>query len=79
MNIEEEINQTIKDINSLGFEKKMNLNAKEVATILGVSPSSIENWRKQGIGFNHIQIGGRYLFPKRALAEYIVLKTIKTI
>ena len=45
-NIDEEINKFLEEINKMGFRDKMNLNSSETARIIGVSPSSIENWRK---------------------------------
>lgn len=79
MNKNEEIEQYIQEINSYGFEKKMHLSTKELAKILGVSPSSIDNWRKQGISIDYIEIGSRILFPKRAIAEFLARKRIKTV
>ena len=64
MNLNEEIKQYMEQINNLGFEKILNLNSKQTAGILGVSASSIETWRKQGIGIDYIEIGGRILYPK---------------
>ena len=57
MNLNEEINQYMQQINNLGFEKILNLNSKQTAGILGVSASSIETWRKQGIGIDYIEVG----------------------
>lgn len=43
MKINEEINQYMEQIDKLGFEKILNLNSKQTASILGVSASSIKN------------------------------------
>ncbi|MDN5045403.1 DNA-binding protein [Aliarcobacter butzleri] len=78
MNIEEEINQKIEEINSLGFKDKINLNVKETARVLGVSSSSLDNYRKMGIGVDYIEVGSRILYPKRAIGEYLVRSLIRT-
>ncbi|MDN5104138.1 hypothetical protein O8C79_02370 [Aliarcobacter butzleri] len=78
MNFEEEINKKIEEINSLGFKDKINLNVKEAAKVLGVSPSSLDNYRKMGIGADYIELAGRRLYPKRALGEYLVRSLIRT-
>ena len=79
MNLNEEINQYMQQINNLGFEKILNLNSKQTAGILGVSASSIETWRKQGIGIDYIEIGGRILYPKLEIAKFQVTRKIKTL
>lgn len=78
MNINDEIKMYLEQIDKLGFEKKLNLNSKQAAQILGVSPSSVEAWRKQGIGLDYIEVGGRILYPKLKIAEFQVLKKVKT-
>lgn len=78
MNIQDEINIYMEQIDNLGFEKKLNLNSKQTAEILGVSPSSVEAWRKQGIGVDYIQVGGRILYPKLKIAEFQAMRKIKT-
>ncbi len=70
MNINEDIKQYMEQIDKLGFEKILNLNSKQTASILGVSASSIEAWRKQGIGIDYIEVGGRILYPKLKIAEF---------
>ncbi len=78
MNINEEIKQYMEQIDKLGYEKILNLNSKQTAGILGVSPSSIESWRKQGIGLDYIEVGGRILYPKLKIAEFQANKKIRT-
>ena len=46
MNIEEEIEKYEKEIKALGLTKGLNLNSKQTAQVIGVSPSTIEKWRK---------------------------------
>ena len=78
MNIQDEIKIYIEQIDKLGFENKLNLNSKQTAQILGVSPSTIEAWRKQGIGIDYIEVGGRILYPKLKIAEFQVMRKVKT-
>jgi hypothetical protein len=78
MNIQDEIKIYMDQIDKLGFEKKLNLNSKQTAQILGVSPSSVESWRKQGIGVDYIEVGGRILYPKLKIAEFQAIRKIKT-
>ncbi len=79
MNLNEEIKQYMEQINKLGFEKILNLNCKQAANILGVSASSLETWRKQGIGISYIVIGGRILYPKLEIAKFQATRKIKTL
>ena len=78
MNLNEEINQYMQQINNLGFEKILNLNSKQTAGILGVSASTVEAWRKQGIGIEYIEVGGRILYPKLKIAEFQANRKIRT-
>lgn len=78
MNINEEIKQYMEQINEMGYKDRLNLNAKQAASILGVSASSIENWRKQGIGIDFVEIGGRILYPKLKIAEFQANRKVKT-
>lgn len=78
MNLEEEINKKIEEINSLGFKDKINLNVRETAKVLGVSPSSVDNYRKQGVAIDYIELGGRILYPKKAIGEFLVRSLIRT-
>ena len=78
MNIEEEIEKYEKEIKALGLSKGLNLNSKQTAQVIGVSPSTIEKWRKEGIGIDHIIVGGRCFYAIRAIARFQVLNQIKT-
>lgn len=77
-NIEEEVNKNLQDINDLGFKKCLTLNTKQVSNVVGVSPSTIENWRKEGIGPSPTIVGGRCLYSKRKIAEWLATSNIKT-
>ena len=78
MNTNEEIKQYLEQIDKLGYEKILNLNSKQTAQIIGVSASTIEAWRKQGIGVDYIEVGGRVLYPKLKIAEFQANRKVKT-
>jgi predicted site-specific integrase-resolvase len=72
----------IEEINKISFlhKKAIAFNQSQTAELLGVSPSTLENWRKEGIGIEYIKAGngkrGRILYPKNKIAEYLS-RTIK--
>lgn len=57
------------------------LNQKQTAEIIGVSSSTLDNWRREGIGPSYKKIDngkrGRVLYVKTELLEWLN-KTIKT-
>jgi DNA-binding XRE family transcriptional regulator len=73
------ITQLIKMIDETDpkFKKKIGLNQREVAGTLGCSSSTLEARRKDGTGIEWIQMGGRIIYPKIKIAEYLA-NTIKT-
>lgn len=78
MSIQDDITTYLNQINQMGFEKILNLNSKQTAQIIGVSASTIEAWRKQGIGIEYIEVGGRILYPKLKIAEFQANRKTKT-
>lgn len=73
------IKETMDQITAAGY-KKIVLNEKEVSEITGVSSSCLSNWRKDGIGMPFKKMNGKrgkVMYPKRDLAEWIVLGNIK--
>jgi DNA-binding XRE family transcriptional regulator len=74
------IEEQIKIIDQINpkFKKKIGLNQKELADILGVSSSTIEARRKDGTGVEYIALGGRYIYPKIKIAEYMINTTVRT-
>ncbi len=78
MSIQDDITTYLNQINAMGFEKILNLNSKQTAQIIGVSASTIEAWRKQGIGIDFIEVGGRILYPKLKIAEFQANRKTKT-
>ena len=63
------------------FKKLICLNTKQAAEALGLSSSSLEVYRQEGLGPEYIKIErgkkGRILYPKIAIAEWLS-RTIKT-
>lgn len=50
------------------------LNQNQVAKILGVSPSTLENWRKECYGPSFIKPSpgkGRILYPKHEIVKFL--------
>ncbi len=78
MNIEEENKKKEKEIKALGLTKGLNLNSKQTAQVIGVSASTIEKWRREGIGIDHIISGKRVMYAIRSIARWQVLSQIKT-
>lgn len=77
MNLEEQIKINIDDINEAGYKNKLMLSSSDVAKILGVSPSTIEKWRREAIGPCYKTVGGRIMYPKREIANWMT-ETVKT-
>lgn len=48
------------------------LNTKDVSSLIGVSPSTIENWRKQAVGIEFIEANGRILYRKDKVVEFLL-------
>lgn len=73
------VSQQIKIIDEINpsFKKKIGLNQKQVAELLGCSSSTLEARRREGKGIEWIQMGGRIIYPKIKIAEYLA-NTIKT-
>ena len=78
MNIETEIEKYEKEIKDLNITKGLNLNSKQTSQVIGVSPSTIEKWRKESVGIDYIVVCGRIMYPIRAIARFQVLKQVKT-
>ncbi len=78
------ITHIIEEINKIDekFKKLIALNQRQAADAIGVSSSTMESWRKEGLGPNYIKMNtgkrGRVLYPKTAIAEWLVSHSIKT-
>lgn len=77
MNLEEQIKINIDDINEAGHKKKLMICSSDLAKLLGVSPSTIEKWRREAIGPGYKIVGGRIMYPKREIAIWMS-ETVKT-
>lgn len=75
---EEALQKIIKEIDDLGYKKQINLKTSDVSRILGVSNSTIEKWRKEGIGIDYNQVGGRIFYSKYSMAEWLLRTRVKT-
>jgi len=76
------ITQIIEEINKTNpkFKQLIALNQKQTADIIGVSSSTLEAWRKEGIGPEYKKVNrgkGRILYGKISLAEWLS-QTVKT-
>lgn len=64
------------------LKKSIGLNQTQAAQIIGVSSPTLERWREQGVGpeYSKNQNGkkSRLIYPKIAIAEYIVSTLVKT-
>lgn len=75
---------TIEELNAVdpAYKKLVCLNQRQVATILGVSSSSLESWRKLCIGPTHIKVKNgkrsRVLYAKSSIVDW-VNDSIKTV
>lgn len=61
------------------------LNTSEVASVLGVSSSTVDSWRKQGIGIGYMKPNGklendksRVLYPTIEVAKWMIKNSINT-
>lgn len=44
---------------------------EDLALLAAVKPSTPVAWRKRGLGPSYILIGNRFLYPKKAVADYM--------
>lgn len=78
------ITQIIEEINKIDekYKKLIALNQKQAAEAIGVSSSTLESWRKEGLGPSYIKMNrgkrGRVLYSKVAIAEWIANHAVKT-
>ena len=85
MNIEEEIEKCEKEIKALNLTKGLNLKTNQLSIVLGCSPSTCHKWKKSGFGPQYIAVPSlgkkkntRIMYRIRAVAEWLVLKQVKT-
>lgn len=44
---------------------------EDFQSLAGATAKTVEAWRKRGIGPAYILFGNRYLYPRKAVAEYL--------
>ena len=80
MNIEEIKNNIMEDLNAMKTENNSWLNTKELAKFLKISVPQLENWRLESFGPSYLRLGRRkILYPKSAIADFILSNQIKTL
>lgn len=50
---------------------------EDFCLLADITPGTSESWRKRGKGPAYVLIGNRYLYPRKAVAEYLqsIVKT----
>lgn len=77
------ITQIIEEINKINpkFKQLLALSQSQTAAAIGVSCSTLESWRREGIGPSYKKQNNgkrsRVLYPKTAIAEWLA-DTVKT-
>lgn len=81
MNLEEEKKEILEDINrAMKTESGLWMTTKEVSKYLKLSVATLEGMRRNGIGPSYSNLGKRkIIYPKKAIAEFIILSRIKTL
>ena len=80
MNIEEIKNNIMEDLNAMKTENNSWLNTKELANYLKISIQQLEGWRRESFGTSYLRLGKRrILYPKSAIADFIVSNQVKTL
>jgi hypothetical protein len=47
------------------------LTEPDLLLLTDASPSTLESWRKRGKGPAYVLVGNRYLYPRKAVAEFV--------
>jgi hypothetical protein len=47
------------------------LTEPDLLLLAGITPSTAEAWRKRGTGPGYVLIGNRYLYPRKAVAQFL--------
>lgn len=83
--MDKEVMEQFEIIQQIVGKGKGALNTSEVAKLLGVSCSTIDAWRKQGIGITYLKPNlkleadkSRVLYPVIEVAKWIVRNSVKT-
>lgn len=79
MNIEEVKNEILEELKELKSENSKWLITQELADYIGMSTEQLELWRKENYGPCYLKLGKRkVIYPKTAIADFIVANPIKT-
>lgn len=79
MNIEEIRQQILKELDELETKNKTWLNTRELEKYLNITKAQLEAWRREGFGPSYLILGKRkILYPKSAIADFIVSNQVKT-
>ncbi len=79
MNIEEIRNEILQDLELLETENRKWLNTNELADYVTMSVEQLELWRRENYGPSYLKLGKRkVIYPKIAIADFIVANPIKT-
>jgi len=64
------------------LKRSIGLNQSQAAEIIGVSAPTLERWREAGIGPEYSKSSrlkkSRLIYPKLAIAEYIISTLVRT-
>ena len=79
MNVEEIRQQILKELDELETKNKTWLNTRELEKYLNITKAQLEAWRREGFGPSYLILGKRrILYPKSAIAEFVVSNQVKT-
>lgn len=76
---------TLEELNSMlppEQKKQACLNQTQVASILGLSSSTLANWRAEGVSLEYLKVGkgskNRVMYLKTKILEFLNSQNIKT-
>ena len=58
--------------------KMQNVNEKEAAKMLQVSPRTLQMWRQQGRGPSYVKLGAKVAYPIACLQEWLAGRVVLT-
>ncbi|MDX4060203.1 hypothetical protein Q6A89_06715 [Aliarcobacter skirrowii] len=79
MNVEEIKQQILKELDELETKNKAWLDTGELSKFLNITRTQLEAWRRECFGPSYLVLGKRrILYPKAAIADFIVSNQVKT-
>jgi hypothetical protein len=76
---------TLEELNSMlppEQKKQACLNQTQVASLLGLSPTTLSNWRSEGVALEYLKVGkgskNRVMYLKTKVLEFLNGQNIKT-